>query len=242
MLVLASKSPRRRQLISLLGCEFAVNPAEVNEEIFQHELPGEYVKRVALEKALFTYRKMSKYSGMESLVIGADTSVVVWSRNSKPGIISDDKREVASINRIRFEILGKPSDLAEARRVLFRLRGRVHQVISAIAVIRGRDGQQFVDTCITDVPMRRYTDEEVTAYVASGDPLDKAGSYAIQHSEFHPVQNLQGCYANVMGLPLCHLMRTLRKAGHSPSTDVPSACQAFLEYDCPVYNEIIESE
>jgi septum formation protein len=89
--------------------------------------------------------------------------------------------------------------------------------------------------------MRAYSDAEVEEYVASGDPIDKAGSYAIQHPEFHPVQNLQGCYANVMGLPLCHLFRTLLKTGFLISKDVPAACQAFLEYDCPVFDKILES-
>jgi predicted house-cleaning NTP pyrophosphatase (Maf/HAM1 superfamily) len=242
MLVLASQSPRRRQLINLLGWEFTVIPANVNEDIFPQELPGEYVRRVALEKALESSRKLRKNTGMEDFIIGADTAVVDWGRNTPPGDMPDKGQEISGVEKRNFEILGKPSDPFEARSVLIRLRGRVHQVFSAIAVIRSHDGKQFIDTCITDVPMRGYSDKEIEAYVASGDPLDKAGSYAIQHTEFHPVQNLQGCYANVMGLPLCHLLRTLISAGRHTSRDVPSACQAFLEFDCPVYNEILESE
>ena len=241
MLVLASQSPRRRRLISLLGCDFTVIPAEVDEKIFPKELPGEYVRRMALEKVLNTSSKLGKDTEDEIFVVGADTVVVDWGIISQADSISNQLHRIPGALEADFEILGKPADLFEARKILYRLRGRSHQVFSTIAVIRRSDGKQFVDSCITEVPMRAYSDAEVEEYVASGDPIDKAGSYAIQHPEFHPVQNLQGCYANVMGLPLCHLFRTLLKAGFLISKDVPAACQAFLEYDCPVFDKILES-
>jgi predicted house-cleaning NTP pyrophosphatase (Maf/HAM1 superfamily) len=240
MLVLASQSPRRSQLISLFGWEFTVIPSKVEEEIVPEELPGEYVRRVALEKARDIFGNLNDYAGTEALIVAADTVVVDWGKSGPGREVTNDGQAVPSADISKFEILGKPADLEEARRVLYRLRGRIHQVHTAMVVIRSQDGKQFIDACITDVPMRVYSDEELEAYVASRDPLDKAGSYAIQHSGFHPVQNLQGCYANVMGLPLCHLTRTLLKAGRLISKDIPAACQAFLEYDCPVYNKILE--
>src|SRR5512143_1080492 len=88
--------------------------------------------------------------------------------------------------------------------------------------------------------MRYYADVEIRIYVASGDPLDKAGAYAIQHVGFHPVEKLSGCFANVMGLPLCHLARSLSQLGINSPINVPQACQAALQYSCPVYHLILE--
>ena len=88
--------------------------------------------------------------------------------------------------------------------------------------------------------MREYSDVEISAYVASGNPLDKAGAYAIQHAGFHPVESLTGCYANVVGLPLCHLTRTLGKLGITPLNDVPHTCQSALEYHCPIYQHVLD--
>ena len=119
------------------------------------------------------------------------------------------------------------------------MRGRSHQVLTALAVLQSRSGRLLTDVCVTDVPMRAYTEAEIEAYVASGDPLDKAGAYAIQHAGFHPVASLAGCYANVVGLPLCHLARMLRTLGLPPQADLPQACQAALGYQCPVYEQIL---
>jgi MAF protein len=136
-------------------------------------------------------------------------------------------------------ILGKPSDPAEAALMLRQLRGHAHQVYTALALIRSQDGSCLTDVCATDVPMRDYSDEEIEAYVASGDPLDKAGAYAIQHPGFKPVAWLEGCFANVMGLPLCHLARNLSQVGISVPGNLPQACQSLLEYSCPVYERIL---
>lgn len=87
--------------------------------------------------------------------------------------------------------------------------------------------------------MRKYTEQEIAAYVSTGDPLDKAGAYAIQHQGFNPARPLQGCYANVMGLPLCNLLRTLEKASVHTPEDIPTACQTSLDFDCPVYEKIL---
>jgi predicted house-cleaning NTP pyrophosphatase (Maf/HAM1 superfamily) len=90
--------------------------------------------------------------------------------------------------------------------------------------------------------MRAYTDEEIEAYIASGDPFDKAGAYAIQHNGFHPVENFAQCFANVMGLPLCHVVRSLRQLGVEVPNDVPTLCQAHIRYECPVFERILTSD
>jgi septum formation protein len=90
--------------------------------------------------------------------------------------------------------------------------------------------------------MRQYSDSEIGAYIVTGDPLDKAGAYAIQHPEFKPVEHLQGCYANVMGLPLCHLTGMLISLGYPPQNDIAMACQAALHYDCPIYSKILAGD
>ena len=120
------------------------------------------------------------------------------------------------------EVLCKPADGEAARAMLLHLRGRDHAVYTWVAVVGG--GRRAVQVARTTVRMREYTDEEIDAYVASGDPLDKAGAYAIQHPGFHPVATWEGCYANVVGLPLCHLVRLLREWDVHPAVDVPAAC------------------
>jgi MAF protein len=136
-------------------------------------------------------------------------------------------------------ILGKPRDGQNALEMLTLLRGKIHQVLTAISVAWVKGGELTTDLCSTDVPMRAYTTDEITAYIATGDPLDKAGAYAIQHAGFHPVERMAGCYASVMGLPLCHLVRRLAQFGFKIEEDVPAACQHHLEYDCPVYQTIL---
>jgi MAF protein len=214
MLVLASNSPRRRQLMALGGWTFTLIPAEVDESPLAGEHPKEYVLRLAESKA----RAAAAAAPLDALVIAADTTVVDGG-----------------------EILGKPADAQQAEAMLRRLRGRSHQVFTALAVLHS-DGRLLTDWCCTEVPMRQYSDEEMLAYIATGDPLDKAGAYAIQHDGFRPVERLWGCFANVMGLPLCHLARTLGKMGMAQETDVPQACQAALQYDCPVYTQVLRGE
>jgi septum formation protein len=208
---LASNSPRRRQLLTLGGWTFEVVPADIDESQRNDELPVDYVKRLAEEKA----RVVAPFYP-NCLVLAADTIVV------------DEE-----------DVLGKPANPTEARAMLQRLRGHVHQVYTAIALLRLAEQKLAADLCSTPVPMRSYTDAEIEAYAASGDPLDKAGAYAIQHSGFHPVEALAGCYASVMGLPLCHLVRSLRRFGITPPGDVPTACQSTLNYVCPVYQSIL---
>lgn len=210
--VLASGSPRRKQLFALGNWNFEVIVSDVDETPLQNELPREYVVRLAEAKAKAIRSKVS----VEAVIIGSDTTVV-------DGV----------------KILGKPSDEKDAERMLKQLRGKSHQVMTAIAVYRVRDEKLVTDLCVTDVPMRNYSDVEILEYIKSGDPMDKAGAYAIQHAGFHPVDSLSGCYASVMGLPMCHILRALKSFDISSSENIPTACQSFLNYDCSVYSEII---
>ncbi len=210
-IVLASNSPRRRELLALMQWDFILSVADVDESTRSNESPAEYVLRLAETKA----RAIS--ADADRIILAADTTVV-------------DGRD----------ILGKPMDGAEAFAMLSRLRGRIHQVYTGIALLRASDGLLLTDLCVTDVPMRNYSDEEIRDYIASGDPLDKAGAYGIQHAGFHPVENLKGCFASVMGLPLCHVTRIIRKMDVNPNVDVPANCQRHLEYDCPAYGNILK--
>jgi MAF protein len=215
VLTLASSSPRRRELLALGGWMFHVRPVEIDETPFPDEHPIDYVLRMALTKA---HRAESRLKP-GGVAISADTTVVDGDR-----------------------ILGKPGDPREAAEMLWQLRGREHKVHTAIAVVRAGEPTPLTDISTTRVPMREYSDEEIFAYIQSGDPFDKAGGYAIQNAQFNPVRELAGCYANVVGLPLCHLVRTLQKLHIEPGVDVPENCQRTLEYDCPVYNRVLAGE
>ncbi|MCH7663783.1 MAG: septum formation protein Maf [Chloroflexi bacterium] len=183
-IVLASTSPRRKELLKLSGLSFRLSAIEVDETPIKGENAKDYTARVAASKAHAAANRLRD----GEVVIAADTTVVHAG-----------------------EILGKPADEREAANVLKALRGVTHQVITSLVVIRTGDDLLLSDQAITDVPMREYTDEEMQEYVSSGDPLDKAGSYGIQHKEFRPAPSLEGCIANVAGLPMCHLIRTLKK-------------------------------
>ncbi len=211
-LILASNSPRRRELLGWTGWRFTSAPADIDENPLPAESPMEHVERLAEAKA----RKAGESCPPDCVVLGADTIVVDGD-----------------------EILGKPADAADAARILLRLRGRTHMVYTALALFRPVDGTLLKDRCMTAVPMRNYSTAEMEAYIATGDPLDKAGAYAIQHPGFHPVENFSGCFACVMGFPFCHLVRCLRKWGFHPPLDVPAACQTGLNYSCPVYPDIL---
>lgn len=194
---------------------FHVRPADVDESQRPGEAPRAYVLRLAESKA----RACAESARPGETIIAADTAVT-----------------------LEGDILGKPHNMAEAVEMLQRLRGRRHQVCTAIIVMEADSGKMVFDLCITDVPMRAYTDEEIRAYVLSGDPLDKAGAYAIQHAGFHPVKKLKGCYASVMGLPLCHLTRSLRKLEIFPKNDIAAECQSALQYECPISARVLGGE
>lgn len=221
MLVLASNSPRRKQLLGLGGWDFAILPAAIDETPFAGEAPDVYVGRLAENKVL----KAAQQAPLDAIILAADTTVA---------LPADAPGNVAA------RILGKPLDAQEAERMLQALRGRSHQVYTGMAVLRSSDGRMVKDVCMSEVGMREYTDEEMWMYIASGDPLDKAGAYAVQHAGFHPVEQLEGCYANVMGLPVCHLARLLRQFDLPPQVSLPQDCQQMLGYECPIYRQVLE--
>lgn len=202
-------------MIPWLGWAFQVRPADIDESRLAGEAPGAYVLRLAEEKA----RAAGKLVSDGMLVLAADTTVADGDH-----------------------LLGKPTSASEARAMLRQLRGRSHQVYTAVAVLDPVQNKLLLDLCVTQVPMREYSEDEIEHYIASGDPFDKAGGYAIQHAEFRPVEDLRGCYASVMGLPLCHLTRTLRKLGIHPAADSAQACQANLNYSCSIYAAVLAGQ
>ena len=216
-LVLASQSPRRRELLGLLGLEFSARAANIAETIGSSETALAAVQRFAREKATAVAKQMPSLGF--PIVVGADTIVLL-----------DD------------EPLGKPRDAAEAEATLRRLRGREHEVYTALALVAGPDGVILDSLARSVVHMRNYSDEEIRLYVGDDDPLDKAGAYAIQHPTFRPVVGMTSCYANVMGLPLCHLSLLLREVGTYPPVDVPATCQRELGYGCPVFSKVLAGE
>ena len=195
--------------MELTGLDVRVTAADVDERRQPDESPADMTRRLALAKA--------RAAGSEiSLALGADTVVVDGAT-----------------------LLGKPQDLGEARQMLETLRGHRHRVVTSIALIDPQSGTEIVDTCESNVPMRKYSETELNGYLANGNPLDKAGSYAIQDANFMPVDvdQMRDCFANVMGLPLCHVARNLPLA---PLADVPAACQARTGYQCQIYTEVLE--
>jgi MAF protein len=206
-LILASRSPRRRELLAHLGVPFRVVVPEVEENSApaSSRQPEELAETLALAKAEAVARNEE-----EGIVIAADTIVVDGDT-----------------------ILGKPADGAEAAATLRRLRGREHRVITGLAVVDADSGQQAASHVVTAVQMRDYSDVEIAAYVARGEPLDKAGAYAIQDKQFQPVASYDGCYCNVVGLPLKALLTLLRRAGLDITPrrleEMPTQCAA-----CPI--------
>jgi septum formation protein len=186
MLVLASASPRRRELLAQAGFTFTVHPAHIPEDPLEGEDPIAYVTRLAREKAQVVFRSLSTEDNAkqesdsepsELVVLGADTTVKL-----------DD------------EILGKPEDAADAARMLHRLSGRTHRVITGVAVVSAQGVEVAAEA--TAVRFLTLSDQEIDAYVATGEPMDKAGAYAIQGLAARWIPRIEGCYFNVVGLPL----------------------------------------
>ena len=178
-LTLASSSPRRRQLLEMLGIPVKIIPPNIPEIRRTFETPVDYVERLAREKAL---------SVPGDLVLGADTTVVV-----------------------RDAVLEKPADQAEALRMLQQLQGRTHQVVTSVALIAGEAVHQATD--VTNVTFRRVDDDFLEAYVATGEPMDKAGAYGIQGYGAALVERIEGDFFSVMGLPVRLVLNLLREAG-----------------------------
>lgn len=179
--ILASASPRRRELLEQIGLSFTVSVAEIDEQRLPKESPDALVKRLAFEKA-------STIQAADSIVIAADTVVA----------LGDD-------------VLGKPKDAEDAAQMLRMLSGRTHHVYTGFCV-RDDKGTSVSEVVATEVVFRELSNDEIKAYVASGEPMDKAGAYGIQGGAAPFISEIHGDYYNVVGLPLCRLVTVLREA------------------------------
>jgi septum formation protein len=183
MLVLASASPRRQELLRYAGIPFEVQPAHISEDVHPGEQARDCAERLAREKALAVAKKRS-----QDVVLGADTVVVIDG-----------------------QILGKPTDSADAARMLRMLSGREHQVITGVALVV--DDQWLVASETTNVTFSEITEREISDYVATGEPMDKAGAYAIQGIASRWIPRIEGDYSNVVGLPVALVYKMLRGRG-----------------------------
>jgi septum formation protein len=185
-LILASSSPRRAEILANAGLPFSVLSSAVDESPYPGETPAALVQRLANAKAdLVTARTVGP-----AIILAADTVVVL-----------DDK------------ILGKPSSIEDARHMLQQLSGRTHSVLTGVALVRLPDGErrQFIESTL--VHFRPITDEELSSYLATEEPYDKAGAYAIQGQAGRYIPRIEGCYFNVVGLPLSRVLTELKGLG-----------------------------
>lgn len=213
--ILASRSPRRSELLRLLNIPFRVRTPETPEERDSRSPAVLVASLLAERKALSVAREHS-----DALVIAADTLVVLDNR-----------------------ILGKPSDLTSARGMLLALRDGEHRVVTGLAVAQPGNARPDVQAVETRVWMRDYAGQEIEDYIARGEPFDKAGAYAIQDDLFRPVRTIEGCYANVMGLPLCHLAVALERSGLLRLFATPHrACDVHLGRTCLVAPGILTKQ
>jgi septum formation protein len=189
-LILASQSPRRAEILHHAGYSFDTYPAHVDETPRPRESARAHVQRLSLAKARVVAER-AKRAGRRAIVIGADTVVLA-----------------------RGKMLGKPSDVREARSMLRLLNGRVHQVLTGLTLIRVPDGAHAHHVETTRVHFLKLSSREIDDYIATGEPFDKAGGYGIQGIAGRFVSSIEGCYFNVMGLPVARLSTMLRRLGH----------------------------
>lgn len=186
-LILASASPRRAEILRNAGFDFEVVPVHADESLRPGEAATDYVRRLAEEKARIVARQLAKdAAGDSTFIIAADTVVVIDN-----------------------EILGKPSSAANARDMLHRLSGKTHEVYTGLSVLRGNASRTVVE--MTRVTFVTLSKQEIEDYIATGEPFDKAGAYAIQGQGGNFISRIEGCYFNVMGLPLARLYAILRE-------------------------------
>jgi septum formation protein len=209
-LILASGSPRRRELLAAVAPSFDIQVTDVDETRRPGENPADMVIRLSRDKA-------TALTATADVKDGADSAMVA--------ILSAD-----TVVALDGAILGKPSKPADAAAMLRALRARTHQVYTAVSLLHR--GHLATRLSISDVKMRDYADGEIEAYVASGDPTDKAGAYAIQHEWFAPVAEWSGCYTGIMGLPLYAVAELLAQAGISDPIDVAVRCELATGQCC----------
>jgi septum formation protein len=195
MLILASSSPRRRELLTQAGFTFQVHPAHIPEDPKPNEDPIAYVTRLAREKAQAVYNELGDPG---AVVLGADTTVTLDNH-----------------------ILGKPEDAADAGRMLRLLSGRTHRVITGVAAVTANAAQVAAE--VTAVRFLTLSEKEIAAYIATGEPMDKAGAYAIQGRAARWIPRIEGCYFNVVGLPLALVSTLLESLDSSTAVNPPAA-------------------
>lgn len=192
-LILASQSPRRKSLLAQLGYQFSTLIADIDESVCDDESAEDYVLRLAKDKALTIFHTLSQEKQQQSLVLGADTCVVIDGN-----------------------ILGKPENEAECIETLMRLENNSHQVFTAIAVVgrvKEKSVEVFANTIETQVHFKKLTVDEIKRYWQTGEPCDKAGSYAIQGIGGQFITTINGSYSAVVGLPLYETVQLLAKSG-----------------------------
>jgi septum formation protein len=204
-LVLASGSPRRRELLARLGLPFTVVVSNEPEPLLEGISPREQTVQLALRKA-----RAVAFTQSVGWILGADTIVVLDG-----------------------EILGKPADPADAVTMLQRLRGRDHEVYTGLALVNAATGKEHTTSVPALVTMRDYDDAEIAAYVGTGEPLDKAGAYGIQGGGGTLVARYDGCFNTIVGLPLCGVATLLGRAGFSLSPE--PACRRPDGTACPAW-------
>ena len=219
--ILASQSPRRRELIQLLGFPFEVVAANADEDSISTPDPA---------------RNVIETAQLKSTKVVADLDTAVLPRHT---IILAADTTVAFAG----EMLNKPANATEARQMLQRLRNKEHEVHTGVVLLEPGSGREWHGVSTAVVTMRPYSIAEIDAYIATGDPLDKAGAYAIQHPYFRPVAQLQGCYCNVMGLPVCDLILALThflapNTGWLSQIKFTAVQKAHLHYPCPSLNQL----
>ncbi len=199
MLVLASASPRRRELLAQVGYRFHVHPAHIPEDPLPGEDPIVYVTRLAREKAEAVYRELTNISD-GSVDRGEDA---LYSTAASPAGVGGPALQVLGADTtvtLDNAILGKPEDAADAARILRLLSGRTHRVITGVALVTAKRTEVAAE--VTAVRFLTLSDEDISAYIATGEPMDKAGAYGIQGHAARWIPRIEGCYFNVMGLPL----------------------------------------
>ncbi len=216
-LILASQSPRRQELLRLCGFPFDTMVADVDENSVSDPDPAQDCIQTARLKGHAILKQVNTTRVKQAIIVAADTAVAIDG-----------------------QLLGKPKDSANAAQMLTALRGRTHDVHTGVMIIDVASGQETAGSHTAVVKMRDYSEQDMLAYIASGDPMDKAGAYAIQHPGFRPVEGLTGCYLGVMGLSICHLLQLLQRMGLPFQTEIKALQAAHQGYICPLYDNIAQ--
>jgi septum formation protein len=221
-LILGSQSPRRRQLLQLLNMPFTCMVADVDEDSITLPEPAVNVAETARFKAhtiAQNYLHKVGTTNTSTWILTADTTVALG-----------------------LKMLNKPNDATDAKRMLQSLRNRAHEVHTGVVLHNPVTKKQVSSTHTAVVTMRNYSDTEIDAYVATGDPLDKAGAYAIQHQGFRPVAKLEGCFMGVMGLSICHVLDMMQEVGMKMNVDLTAVSHAHTPYaPCKIWQNLSHS-